>query len=310
MNRKPERVTARPPEKSSFDFSFLAGPEGLAGYLNTLYSFASEESVIEDIMPAYSPQLMLVTKGSAQLRFADGRVAQSSPAFFVTQLDQAAPFRIDGPMEMVGASLKIHGWAALTGLPMDEWGNRVVPAGDALPADVVARLEAISSALSNGTIDPADACAKLGEVLQSALRPLPAAHAEFIDVMQAWLTENFNPHPADFMAHTSLSQRQVQRLTKRFFGRPLARLIRRYRAIRSATLMTLPSLPPEIEAEVLEGFYDQAHLIKEIRHFTGKTPRLLSDAAGTVSAKTLGPEGYNKAPLFDQVARSNELSSE
>ena len=310
MTRDAERGTPREPVKSSFDFSFLAGPEGLAGYLNTLYSFSSEESVIEDIMPAYSPQLMLVSKGSAQLRFADGRVARSSPAFFVTQLDQAAPFHIDGPMELVGASLKIHGWAALTGLPMEQLANRVVPAGDALPPDVAARLETISSRLSDGAVDPAGASAELGAALQSAMRPLPAAHAEFIDVMQAWLTENFNPQPADFMEHTSLSQRQVQRLAKQFFGRPLSRLIRRYRAIRSATLMTLPSLPPDIEAEVMEGFYDQAHLIREIRHFTGKTPRLLSDAGDTVSAKTLGPQGYNKAPLFDEVARSNAIASE
>ncbi len=73
-----------------FDFAFVGGPKALDGYLNTLHTFRTERAVIEDVMPAYSPQIVLVARGRAAMRFADGRIGTSCPAFAVTQLDAAA----------------------------------------------------------------------------------------------------------------------------------------------------------------------------------------------------------------------------
>ena len=83
-----------------------------------------------------------------------------------------------------------------------------------------------------------------------------------------------------------------------FFGQSPVRLVRRYRAVRAATLLSLPELSEEMEADIREAFYDQAHLIKEIRFFTGRTPkRLLPEGASPVR-DMLGPEGYGSVDLF------------
>ena len=78
---------------------------------------------------------------------------------------------------------------------------------------------------------------------------------------------------------------------------------------RAATLLAMPQLPEEIEAEIREAFYDQAHLIKEIRFFTGRTPKRLQPAAGSPINDMLGPDGYGSVNLFgsgeaEQLGRS------
>ena len=74
--------------------------------------------------------------------------------------------------------------------------------------------------------------------------------------------------------------------------------VRRYRAVRAATLLSMPQLPDEIEAEIREAFYDQAHLIKEIRFFTGRTPKRLQPNSGSTINDMLGPDGYSSVSLF------------
>ena len=88
------------------------------------------------------------------------------------------------------------------------------------------------------------------------------------------------------------------RLVKRFFGLPPARLKRWYRAIRAATLLGDSKLSEERRNEIRDAFYDQAHLIRVIREFTGRTPRFLSQPGKSMVNDTLGPEGYGLADLF------------
>jgi len=67
-----------------------------------------------------------------------------------------------------------------------------------------------------------------------------------------------------------LSLSQVERRCKRYFGSPPMQLARKFRALRTAIAMTHKDA--NLDDILAEGFYDQSHLIREMKHFTGITP--------------------------------------
>jgi methylphosphotriester-DNA--protein-cysteine methyltransferase len=81
-------------------------------------------------------------------------------------------------------------------------------------------------------------------------------------------------------------------LVKRYIGLNPAALARKYRAIRAAALLGEPDLSDEAEAEIATAFYDQPHMIREIRRYCGYTPTRLG-----------GP----RDPLFQQLLRMKNL---
>ena len=113
-------------------------------------------------MPSYSPQLMLFGRGTVSSDFPKGREGPVGGTFFVTQLDQAVPFYVQGPAEMVGVSLNMKGWAALTGLPVNTTANRVLPASETMPARHASALAAIAEKLGNGDCDGPEAAGEIG----------------------------------------------------------------------------------------------------------------------------------------------------
>ncbi|WP_379548557.1 helix-turn-helix domain-containing protein [Qipengyuania sp. DSG2-2] len=282
-----------------FEFGFAAMPPALRGYANAFYTFKSGAGKLHDIMPSYSPQLMLFSKGGVFMDFPDGRHGPISGPFFVTQLDEAVPFIVDGPADMIGVSLNMRGWAALTGLPVNETSHRPMTVDSALSPFSAARINELVDVMREGTADTAYVARSLGNHLAEALRPLPADHDRFIADMLEWLGGSFSPSLEDLQDTLAMSPRTVQRLSNRYFGRPPVTLAKRYRAIRAATYLTSPDLPKELETEILDAYYDQAHLIRDLRKYTGRTPsRFTEDGTGSLAERTLDVKGYGNGALF------------
>nr|WP_247713755.1 helix-turn-helix domain-containing protein [Qipengyuania sphaerica] len=147
-------------------------------------------------------------------------------------------------------------------------------------------------------MDEGAALEELAAIVREGISQLSERHLQVIDRTLEWLSSSLKPEIANLLDKLPYSERQVQRLVTRFFGQPPVRLIRRYRAIRAATLLAMPELSPKLEAEIREAFYDQAHMIKEIRHFTGRTPRRLQPKVDSVVKATLGEPGYGSVDLF------------
>lgn len=285
-------------EDRRFTFEFVGFPADLAPCINTLFIFRTDEDVLEDILPAYSAQFFIMPMGQAEMRFADGRVAHSCAAFFTTPLQQAAPFKMHGPGLAIGVSLNALGWAALSGIPVDQCANQVLRADQVLSAELAQQVMELSQSVSEGEIDPAGACAQMAQIVRSGIRPLENGHETVIARVVGWLNSDFNPPVEDLYEMLALSPRQVQRLTRRYFGQPPSRLLKRFRAIRAATLLSLPDLPDEMRRQVADAYYDQAHLINDIRHYTGRTPKLLKHESRSVATDTLAPAGYGLVQPF------------
>ena len=64
--------------------------------------------------------------------------------------------------------------------------------------------------------------------------------------------------------------------------------------MRAAGLLSLPMLTPEFEANVREAFYDQSHLIREIRLFAGRTPARLTDEESPYLAEMLDLRNFRE----------------
>ena len=124
---------------------------------------------------------------------------------------------------------------------------------------------------------------------QSAYQPR-GAHAVLVGAINDWLSSGFNPPIERLYDSTDLSPRQDQRLCRRYFGVPPGQLLKRFRAIRAAMLLAHDNLPSEMRSEVVGAYFDKAHLIRDIRRYTGQTPKALTQA-GLVQ-HMLDPDGH------------------
>lgn len=280
-------------------FEFVPAPSDLAPYLNSLYVLRIAPEGLREMLPAYSGQLLISNGPSGRLDFGNGFVEAPPHAAVVGPLSHALPLAIDGPAILLGASMSFYGWAALTKLPPAQFGDRFLEPAHALGTAAGEAIAALARDLGAGAIEPAVGLKQLAAILRPCATPLPAQHRKLIDATYAWLSSSFNPAASDLYNGMEMSERQIQRLVKRFFGLTPMRLKRRYRAIRAATLLADPNLDPQLRAEILNAFYDQAHMIREIREFTGRTPRLLADGKkSSLIQQTLREDGYGAVDVF------------
>lgn len=281
-----------------FRFRFVPAPDDLALYINTLFAFETDQDRFDDILPAYSAQLIAFGTGEARMQLGPDNIARSNEAFFLAPMQHAAVFTMAGPVRACGVSLTAHGWAAIAGLPVDLFGHRKLEAAEVLGAELARAVASAGRGFSSGSLEASAACAAMADVVRKALRPVKPSHTRFIAATLDWLGSSLSPDIADLVAATGMSSRQIQRLSRRFFGKPPSGLVRRYRAIRAATILSQPDLRDQHLAEVLSAFFDQAHMIRDIRLFTGRTPSALGADAPSLTADTLGPDGYGLVDLF------------
>lgn len=262
--------------RSKFQLEYIAPPTALSDYITTLYHFRCEEPVIHDIQPAAIGHLTLFPHGKGEMRFRNGQVDSSHEVNLLTPFSVAAPFVVNGPFHSVGAVLSPLGWAALTGLDAGKHGNRLYCAADWLGDAVETMGAQLCEAYRSGTMTGQQCAEALCDYIAANLKPVNARHAELIKQTTKWLSSDINPDLGEIYRQIAYSERQVQRLVERYFGLPPQALARKYRALRAAGLMSLPTLTPEYEAKLGEAFYDQSHMIREIRLFAGRTPKRLT----------------------------------
>ena len=291
-------MTNRATAENVVHFEWVEAPPDLAGYLNSLYVLKAGPQDIVEMMPAYSAQLCILLRGGGEMTFHDGHTAEARTTYFLGPLTQAQKFTVHADTVVLGASLNVRGWASLTGLPADKAKDRTFAVKDVLTPEATGRLEDVIGQVGAGELEELAGLDVLAEVIRQGLKPLTARHEQIIAGTLAWLSGSFKPQISELMDMLPYSDRQVQRLVSQFFGQPPVKLIRRFRAIRAGTLMTMDNLDPKLEAEIRSSFYDQAHMIKEIRHFVGKTPRRLQPGGDSMVRETLGEPGYGSVDLF------------
>ena len=108
---------------------------------------------------------------------------------------------------------------------------------------------------------------------------------EFTSIVDGWLLRNADPDIDILIQSTGLSPRQLERTTKRYYGMPPKKLARKYRALRAAHALARGDSLDDTGLGL--AFYDQSHLIREIKAFTGLTPSQLKSGQSPLTQATM-----------------------
>ena len=249
---------------------------GLAPYVTLFYLFRADVPEFEDTERADHAQLRFrLSAGPSDYRFADGKLVVAPPNHFVGPTSAARRSRADGPIRVFGMGLTPAGWEALTGIDAARALDCMLPAVDRLglvAEDISRALQACTTAEEMAALVEPRLVGLIGVGHPQTLR--------FVGAVDAWLCDGPSPDLAELVAATGLSRRQVERRCNALYGAPPKLLARKYRALRAAVALADGCEPGD-------AFYDQSHMIREIKQFTGLTPRRMRDAPGLLAKLTI-----------------------
>ena len=271
----------------------------LSEYITLFYHFRADVPVFEDTERADHAQFRIrLTPGGAEYGFPDGSLQQASDVHIIGPTSGAMKVRARGPVLVLGMGITASGWAALIGNDASSMLNRVIDATDLFGGP---RLRAAATALREAVDIPARV-AIAEALMRELLRGGDRGAAAFVRQVDAWLAGSPSPDMEDLVAATNLSRRQVERKCKALYGAPPKLLARKYRALRAA--VALVSESQSVDDLIARGFYDQSHLIREIKQFTGHTPRQIKAEPSLLSQLTISQRvalGGQVSPLISDT---------
>ena len=255
-------------DQSSFTLEYAAPADDLKELVSSYYLFRSEVEESDETERAERAQVRFLLRGGGGYRFCDGTWMDSSPITILGPTTGPTVGHIEGPLAIFGAGLQPAGWGVLMGDDASRLTNRLIDATQIFGNGLLAVRDALIDAQSFAEM------VEIGNAFaRTLLQRADPAPFWFTRTVDAWLTDDPSPSLEGLIEATGLSQRQLERMTKRFYGVPPKMLARKYRALRAAV-----ALVRNEGEEVGDGFYDQSHLIREIKAFTGVTPGQMRDA--------------------------------
>lgn len=266
MRTMPSKLDQKPAdsEATTASVTYHLPAERLREAITTYYlvKVAGPGTVRDQIFPEW-PNFRLIISGAWEAKFPDVDV-EPVPADGVTGTLERAVWVTGTAGLMVGVGLMPQGWPRFSDLPADAFANRMRPLADVLgPAagELRARLCAADG-------DEA-LFAVLDEVLGRLMREGP--EAELVAAAHAALQDPNVQTVADWAEAFELSSRQLERFSRRYFGLPPKRLLRRQRLLR--TLAAMREANEGTWTQFLDSqFTDQAHFIREFNYYMGMSP--------------------------------------
>jgi AraC-like DNA-binding protein len=255
----------------------FAPPAELAPYVLQIYFFRCEESYIHDRQPAALGHLFFLLQGKGTLKFHDGHIDEIvSPGFALTPL----------------------GFAALAGKAANLYADRAVPASELFGPEIDDLAETFRKGHADGTIRIAQMAEMATAFLMKRIKPVPAAHVVLIQTVVNWLSSDLDPNVDVLYAQLDMSRSTAARLITRYFGCAPKPLMRKYRGVRAASILCDPACTPELRAKVESLFYDQPHMIREIRQFAGRTPGALDGDDSKILRLWLSKDSYRDVETY------------
>ena len=256
---------------SNLKIDFRQPRARLADHFSFFYHFQQSDDHFEGVDRADYAQFRFILRGrNARYRFVDGTEQAMPDIYILGPTTGSSTLSCEGAAEAIGVGLMPHGWVALVPMDASAAANRLFDARDLFGDIVVETCEKLRA-----TEDFDARVVIFEDMLVTLMTRQQPVYQEFVGQVNAWLAGATAPDINDLVALTGLSLRQVQRSCNRYFGSPPKELARKYRALRAAVAMTHGD--PDLDDMLLDGFYDQSHVIREIKYFTGMTPRAFAE---------------------------------
>ncbi|HWW56869.1 MAG TPA: helix-turn-helix domain-containing protein [Sphingopyxis sp.] len=266
----PQReASSRPPASARIATRFFPLSAALRPYASTIYltevAVPGDARVEDYLHPEWAN--MRFIEGEAPLAAIGGGPVAVAPRFVVTGPTSQASYFAAGNMRAWGIGILPVGWAKFVPLSAEELADRSCDGG-AHPA--FARFAPLADALRRANdVDVAAAlidghfCALLADAPPDDPAIL-SAHGALVDEELASV--------ADLSARLGLSERSIERLSRRAFGFSPKLLLRRQRFLRSLARFMLDPSMAWIDT-MDHHYYDQAQFTRDFRRFMGMGPR-------------------------------------
>lgn len=275
LARYAEAIKSTYVDTDKLKISQYSTPVALAPFVTQIYFFQSDAEYIREAQPAALGHLIFFQSGSGELHFHDGHVDPLLPVSIFGPSNAAAEFTLHGPVKLFGMALSPLGFAVLTGRNANECADKLMDAAEIFGSQITMiarRLQAISN---QGELDHVQAVQMVTPFLLRQIRNIRESHTTLFTTVTKWLSEGVEPDVGVLYGRLKMSRSTASRLVTRYFGCTPKALMRKYRALRAASNLCDPNCTDERRAQIEALFYDQPHMIREIRHFTGRTPGAL-----------------------------------
>ncbi len=273
-------------------------PPAIAPYVSQIYIFRCDEAEIRDVQPAALGHLVFILRGTGTLQFNDGHCDTVHMASVFGPATTSAEFAFAGPLYDFGLALTPLGFVALTGKPASDYADRIVNAEELFGSEIGTLAVKFRDGLNDGSMRTAEMVDMICAFLLQRVHKVPAPHIEMLQIIGCWLSSSLDPSVETLFAQLPVSRSTATRLINRYFGSSAKMLMRKYRAVRAATILCDPNCTAEMRAEVEGLFYDQPHLIREIRHFTGRTPGALDSDDTKILRIWLSKDNYRDLNVY------------
>jgi AraC-like DNA-binding protein len=257
----------------------------LAPFVSVYYHVFFDYPLIEDMERADVGYLRLMFSGKGFYNYAGGHRDPDRPVMLLGPATETASYSITGPLDSFGCVLLPAFWGGIVQAEASDFANRALDAVPVLGEDAMALHAAMK-----GMRDVEAMGRMMDAFLLKRVKAIPDDQLAVIERIGSWLSCYPIPGPDRLYASCDLSDRQVMRLANRYFGAPPKMLARKFRALRTASRIIGTRGP--IPDELAEEYADRAHMIREVKHFTGMTPRQLQVNSSPIMQVTLHPDNF------------------
>jgi AraC-like DNA-binding protein len=270
--------------------------EGLTPFVSSFYLFNYRGDSLRELERADRAQFRIMLRGQGRYHFSAGHERSTCPVTIIGPTTAPVEAISDGPLTIFGWGMTPAGWAALMGSEAPKWVDEVLDARQIF-GDAVLELQKQLTEVPDSKAQFAIGQTAAAEIFAQS----ESAPAEFTAIVDQWLLGHVDHNIATLMNATGLSSRQLERASTRYYGMPPKKLARKYRALRAAHRLAAGDSLDDTELGL--AFYDQSHLIREVKQFTGLTPGQLKSGRHALTAATMrerGKLGGRVSPLVSE----------
>lgn len=269
------------------ELSFAQPAPELAPYVSAYYYVFFDYPLIEDFERADVGYLRLMFSGHGHYNYPGGHRDPDAPVMILGPATTTASYSITGPLDSFGCVLLPEFWGGIVDAGADAYANRARDGIPALGPEALTLFEKMK-----GLKDVEAMGRMMDAFLLPRIRKIPDDQRAVIGKIGDWLSCLPIPAPERLYDACEHSPRQVMRLANRYFGAPPKMLARKFRALRTASRIIGTKGPvPDMLAD---EYADRAHMNREIKHFTGMTPRNLQVNSNPIMQVTLHPDNFRE----------------
>lgn len=249
----------------------------LAPYIRRFYVFEAplpEGAVIEDFLLAETAFVRCLIRGDWAAETSPGQWNTAGNVVFFGANSRPLRVRVKGGFAVTGFAIRPRGWHALFHEPHNLLSDKMLP--------LQQMWGELADTMYAGVASAGDDEAQLA-AMESALRErIALIRAPEIDMQMAQFEAiartDSTIRVEDAAQDVGLSMRQLERRCLATFGLTPKSVLRRSRFLDSATAFRGFSTPNECELDALR-YFDQSHMNREFRRYTGMTPRTFAKTA-------------------------------